>query len=74
MRQYLCVGAVQYKNATQYHRDLEFIVAKRNHDERNLKLNNIPNRYTCRLYCDIPGNPCVRSMINMFEVRFVSPP
>ena len=30
---YLCVAAVQYKNATQYHGDLEFVFAKWNHDE-----------------------------------------
>ena len=35
---YLCVSAVQYKNATDYHRDLELAVTKRDHDERDLKL------------------------------------
>jgi hypothetical protein len=50
---YLCVSAVQYKNATDYHRDLELAVTKRDHDERDLKLHDIPNGYACRLNCDV---------------------
>src|SRR5258705_9234403 len=59
---YLCVGAVQYKNTTQYHHGLELSVTKWDHDERDLKLYNIPHGDTYWLHCDIPAEPHVNIM------------
>jgi hypothetical protein len=53
---YLCEGAVQHKNATQYHRDLELVFAKGDHDERYLKLDDVPHRYARWPYCDVPAS------------------
>ena len=50
---YLCVGAIQYEDATQYHRRFEVVVAKGNHNERDLELHKIPNAYTRWLNADI---------------------
>ena len=50
---YLCVCAVQYENATKYHRRFEVVVAKGNHDKGDLKLHKAPNAYACWIDADI---------------------
>ena len=62
---YLCVGAIQYEDATQYHRHFEVVVAKGNHNERDLELHKIPNAYTHWLNADIS---VILSMIRLMGI------
>ena len=49
----LCICTIQYEDAAQYHCRFEVAVMKGNHNEGDLKLDEIPNAYAFGLDADI---------------------
>ena len=58
----LCICAIQYEDTAQYHRRFEVAVTKGNHNEGDLKLDEIPNAYASGLDADISVESVVLSI------------